>query len=201
MKIGPKYKIARRLGANIFDKTQSAKFALRTQNKKTKGRPKAQTDFGIQMLEKQRVRFFYGLGERQFSKYVKQIIHAGMDNPTESLHQKLESRLDNVVYRMHLAPTRQAGRQMVGHGHIQVNGKKTDIPSFEVSPGDVITVRLGSQKSLLFTNLKEKLKDEIPATWITFDPEKLEAKIIRRPDGIAEKSLFDLSQVLEFYKR
>src|SRR3989344_6011537 len=125
MRIGPRYKIARRLGANIFDKTQTAKFALRAQQKRTGDRrPKAQTDFGIQMLEKQRVRFSYGINERQFSKYLKEIIADKNSKPTESLHERLESRLDNTVYRLNLAAFRQGARPLVGHGHIMVNGKK-----------------------------------------------------------------------------
>jgi len=202
MKIGPRYKIARRLGANIFDKTMTQKFASRMQNRKQKDRrPKAKTDFGIQMLEKQRVRFFYGIGERQFSKYVKNVIASKSPKPVESLHECLESRLDNVIYRLHLAPSRQAARQMVGHGHILVNGRKTNIPSYQVSPGDSISIREGSAKSPLFTSLKEKLKEEQAPDWLTFDGEKMKAEVLRKPDMAGGKSLFDIAQVLEFYKR
>lgn len=202
MKLGPRYKIARRLGANIFDKTMSAKFALRTQNKKTGDkRPRAQTDFAVQMLEKQRVRFSYGVNERQFSKYVKEIIAARSTKPVDALHARLESRLDNVVYRLHLAPSRQAGRQMVAHGHIVVNGRKTNIPSYSVEKGDVITIRPGSAKSPLFANLKEKLKDEAIPAWLSFDPSAMKATVLRAPDATLEKPLFDMAQVLEFYKR
>ncbi len=178
------------------------KFASRMQNRKQKDRrPKAKTDFGIQMLEKQRVRFFYGIGERQFSKYVKNVIASKSPKPVESLHECLESRLDNVIYRLHLAPSRQAARQMVGHGHILVNGRKTNIPSYQVSPGDSISIREGSAKSPLFTSLKEKLKEEQAPDWLTFDGEKMKAEVLRKPDMAGGKSLFDIAQVLEFYKR
>lgn len=204
MKIGPKYKIARRLGANIFDKTSTAKFAARSERDKRsadKRRPKTKTDYALQMLEKQRVRFFYGIGERQFSKYTKEVIAKKSSDAALALYSRLESRLDNVVYRLHLAPTRQAARQMVGHGHIMVNGKKTDIPSFEVKLGDVITIREGSKKSPLFTILKDNLKDVSHPHWLTLDLPKLTANVLRKPDMTVEKSPFDLSQVLEFYKR
>ena len=128
MRIGPQYKIARRLGAPIFEKTQTAKFAL-SQEKKFKnkrGRPK--TDFGLQMAEKQKARFFYGITEKQFKNYVRKVLDDSKVAPASGLFSVLESRLDNVVWRAGLAPTHRAARLVVAHGHILVNSKRTYTP-------------------------------------------------------------------------
>ena len=128
MKIGPKYKIARRLGPAVFEKTQTQKFALsearHAAGKKRDKRSKALSDFGLQLIEKQRVRFSYGITERQLSNYVEKAIET-KGNPSENLFASLESRLDNVVYRMGIAHTRRLARQMVSHGHFVVYGKRT----------------------------------------------------------------------------
>ena len=201
MRIGPKYKIARRLGAHIFDKTQTVKFAARAERKNFKRKPRPLTDFAVQMLEKQRIRFSYGINERQFSKYVKNIISKKSAQQADTLYQTLESRLDNIVYRLGLSPSRQGGRQMVSHGHILVNGVRITIPSYKMAPGDILTTRVWSQKSPLFENLAEKLKDRIMPFWVVFDTKKSEAKMLRLPDAKTERPMFDFSRVLEFYKR
>jgi small subunit ribosomal protein S4 len=106
MKTGPKYKIAKRLGASVFEKTQTQKFALSAERKaKTskKGRPRGASEYGKQLLEKQKVRVTYGISERQFSKYVAQAVASKGINPAEKLHQILELRLDSVIYRLGLA--------------------------------------------------------------------------------------------------
>src|SRR3989344_6775354 len=101
MKIGPKYKIARRLGASIFEKTQGPKFALSKERKEknSRSRPKAKSEFGKQLIEKQKARFSYGITEKQFSKYVNKALSSQQGEPTQKLFQTLESRLDNVLYR------------------------------------------------------------------------------------------------------
>ncbi len=201
---GPKYKIARRLGAAVYDKTQTQKFALRAQAKtppgrKGKGGPKS--DFGIQMLEKQKARFTYGVSERQFGNYVNAAVAKKGVNAVEMLYKSLESRLDNVVYRLGLAPSRAGARQMVSHGHIVVNGKRVTVPSYAVSEGDAIAIREGSKKSPMFAELGEKLKNREVPSWISFDQEKVEAKIQGSPKAIPSELAFDLGSVIEFYSR
>jgi len=117
MKIGPKYKIARRLGAPIFEKTQGAKYALSLSRKEKnmKGRQKPKSEYGKQLIEKQKARFSYGVSEKQFSKYTKASLNA--PEPLQKLFRSLEQRLDNVLYRSGLAKTRASGRQMSAHGH------------------------------------------------------------------------------------
>lgn len=201
MKIGPKYKLARRLGAPIFEKTQTQKYAL-SLSRKEKGdsmptRPKS--EFGKQLIEKQKARFSYGLTERQFAKYVKQSLNA--ESPAQKLFLSLECRLDNVLYRAGFAKTRLMARQMASHGHATVNGRRVTIPSIALREGDVVGVREGSRKSALFAGVAERANaGGIPA-WITVDGEKLEAKVTGKPVYDAGSQVFDLGAVLEFYSR
>ena len=199
---GPKYKIARRVGAPIFEKTQSQKFVLRNERKAKAGtlssRPKS--EYGQQLNEKQKARFSYGLTEKQFSNYVKNAILKKSQNVAQSIYEKLESRVDNVVYRLGLSKTRRAGRQMVSHGHILINGTRTTIPSEQVKIGDGISVREGSKNRKLFTeNLEERAST--PA-WLSFDRKNNTAKILAVPQlSSTNDTMFDLNAVVEFYSR
>lgn len=197
----PKYKTARRLGANIFDKTQTPKFAEKDARRKVEKRPRPKSDYGLQMLEKQKAKVTYGVGERMFAKYVKSILEKAGANSPEKLISILESRLDNVVYRLGFAPTRQAARQMVSHGHIKVNGLKITIPSYAVSLGDKITIRESSVKKGLFTNLAENMKNHTYPSWLAFDSAKNECKVQGAPKLSALETNFDTAAVLNFYSR
>jgi small subunit ribosomal protein S4 len=197
----PRYKTARRLGANIFDKTQGQKFTDREARKKIEKRPRPKSDFGLQMLEKQRAKVTYGVSERMFAKYVKSILEKAGANSPEKLISILESRLDNVVYRLGFAPTRQSGRQMVSHGHIKVNGLKVTVPSYRVSLGDKITIRESSVNKGIFANLAEKLKTQNYPSWLAFDATKIECKVQGAPKLSALETNFDPAAVLNFYSR
>lgn len=201
MKIGPRYKIARRLGGNVFDKTQSQKFALRSTKKDSVKKKKAGSDFSLQLIEKQKARFTYGLTERQFKNMVSTVLKRKGSNMNESLVQALEVRLDNVVYRIGLAKSRQAARQLVSHGHIDVNGKRVTIPSYKVSVGEVITIRERSKKKVVFNDLNEKMKDVRVPSWISFDLEKKIAKIQGLPKIPANELSFNVSSIFEYYSR
>ena len=200
----PKYKTARRLGASVFDKTQTPKFALRSERGEKKGakKPRPKSDFGIQMLEKQKAKVTYGITEKMFRKYVMSILtkKTGLSQ-SERLMAILESRLDNVVYRLGLASTRQASRQMVSHGHICVNGRRVDIPSYQVHIGDVLTIREGSKTKAIFKDLEEKLKSRNAPAWLSFDLGTKTAKV----EGVAKVAPieinFDIAAVLNFYSR
>ena len=197
----PRYKIARRLGPGLFEKTSTQKFALREGRRKETGkRPKAKSEFGLQLLEKQKARFFYGINERQFAKYVEQaLLKRGAND--ELLHERLETRLDNVVCRLHLAPTRRASRQMVSHGHILVNGVRVTVPSYNLKIGDKISVREGSAKKIIFANLVERLKDTMPPSWLKFDPTTRVGEMQGKPKMVKSELLYDIAAVLEFYRR
>lgn len=203
MKIGPKYKIARRLGAPVFEKTQSPKFALSQGRKEKSGksfsRPKS--EFGLQLLEKQKARYTYCVLEKQFAKYVKEALATRDTNAVGRLFSALELRADNVAYRSGFAPTRLGARQMVAHGHMMVNGKRITIPSYRLSLNDVMTIRSGSSAKPLFAGLEERLSSLKQPAWIKFDSTKKEAQIVGEPKYEPADSMFDINAILEFYSR
>lgn len=202
MIIGPKYKIAKRLGAAIFEKTQTQKFALseaRTaRNKSRKGG--MASDYKKQLIEKQKMRFSYGISEKQLSRYVKESFAKG-HQPIADLMERLESRLDNVVYRLGFAKTRRLARQIVSHGHIMVNGRRLNIPSHKVAIGDVISIREQSKPSPLFLALEESLGSYVPARWLSLNIKELKGEKKAEPTYEPTETLFDPQQVLEYYSR
>jgi small subunit ribosomal protein S4 len=201
MKIGPKYKIAKRLGAPIFEKTQTAKFAL---SEARPGRPRKRggtaSDYKKQLIEKQKMRLSYGITEKQLSRYVSEsMTHGGQ--PITALITRLESRLDNVVYRLGLAKTRRFARQMVSHGHILVNGRRLNIPSHKVTEGDVISVREGSKASTMYLALAESHDAVAVPSWLRFDVKTLSGTVAGVPAFTVTEFMFDPEQVLEYYSR
>jgi small subunit ribosomal protein S4 len=202
MRTGPKYKIARRLGPAVFDKTQTQKFAAKMNDRKSAGKPKkAGSDFGIQLLEKQKAKVTYGVGERQFKNTVESILGKKGVNISEALIQDLETRLDNTVYRLGFGKSRQATRQIVNHGHINVNGKRLTIPSYKVKVGDIITIRELSQKKPIFKDLTESLKEVKIPSWLTLNIEKREAKVQGLPKIAANELAFDTSAIFQYYSK
>jgi small subunit ribosomal protein S4 len=205
MKVGPRYKIGKRLGSAVFEKCQTQKFTLSEQRssaaKRGRRRRGGVSDYGKQLLEKQRVRFMYGITEKQLSRYVKTALKQKGETATENLLKTLETRLDNTVFRFGLAPTRRAARQMVAHGHIQVNGKKMTIPSHQVGEGDTVTVREKSKKGAMFTDFSERVKDITVPTWLKLDSKKLEGSIRGVPAKDNTETPFDMTVVMEYYSR
>ncbi len=203
MKTVAKYKMCRRLGSGVFEKCQTQKFAA-VEQKTVRGganakRPKALSGFGLQLIEKQKVRFSYGISEKQLQNYVKAAsIVKGMP-VTDKLYELLESRLDNVVYRLGFAPTRRQARQMTSHGHFVVNGKKSTIPSQQIHIGDIISVREGSRNSALFTDYAKKMKDSFWPAWLKLSPEQMQAECLAKPKN--DEQFLKLETVLEFYSR
>ncbi|MSR78598.1 MAG: 30S ribosomal protein S4 [Candidatus Taylorbacteria bacterium] len=197
----PKYKLARRLGAGLFEKTQSQKFALREgRRKEVRERPRAKSDFAVQLLEKQKARYCYGIGERQFAKYVSEaLLKQGANDVL--LYERLETRLDNIVYRLKLAPTRQAARQMVSHGHILVNDVRVTIPSYNLKIGDKLKIREASVKKMIFAEMAEKMKDSMPPSWLSFDPTTRAGAMQGKPKMVKSELLFDIALILEYYRR
>src|SRR3989338_1311263 len=197
----PKFKICRRLGSGVYDKCQTAKFSATTGKMATLGarRPKAPTEYGAQLIEKQKIRFSYGISERQLSNYVKKASLAKGTNSAEGLYEGLELRLDNAIYRMGLGASRRACRQMVSHGHFIVNNKRVTIPSSELKSGDIIKIREGSKGKKIFNAIAEKLKEYNSPVWVNFDIGALEGKILDKPKNT--ESFIDLNAVLEFYSR
>ncbi|HBB44459.1 MAG: 30S ribosomal protein S4 [Parcubacteria group bacterium GW2011_GWA1_44_13] len=159
------------------------------------------TDYGRQLREKQKVRHTYGVSETQFSNYVKEASGKHGINPAEYLFEALESRLDNAVFRAGFVASRSLSRQIVSHGHIMVNGRRTNIASRRMKIGDVIAIRPGSMSTKLFETLAERFKTVTVPTWFKLDTDKLTATFQGKPKpGQAEMS-FNLTSVIEFYSR
>lgn len=198
-----KYKVCRRLGSGVFEKCQTQKFALseaKKSNNTRKTRKKQTSDFGAQLLEKQKVRFSYGLKEKQMLKYVKQAMSQKVVSAADNLFENLETRLDNVVFRLGLAGTRAKARQIVSHGHITINGKKLNIPSYKVVAKDVIGIRSQSLENGLFSEFEEKIKSSNIPVWLSFDLKKKEGKIVGSPK-VGSEGMFNFRSVFEFYSR
>ncbi len=179
--IGPKSKIARKFGEPIFgpDKALEHKNYPPGQHGMARRRKKT-SEYGIQLREKQKAKYTYGVLERQFRKLFEQAQRSkGITG--EELLKLLESRLDNVVYRLGIAPTRAAARQLVGHKHITVNGKVTNIPSFLVRPGDVVAVR---EKSKTLEVISDALgsKRYVKFAWLEWDNSQFSGKFLNRPE-------------------
>lgn len=161
------------------------------------------SEYGEQLRAKQKLRITYGLGERQFSLYVAKAMSANKTAiekvaPELRLYKTLEGRLDNVVYRVGLAHTRALARQLVSHGHILVNGRKSGIASHIIKKGDVITVREGSKTIKPFEDISPRL-EKVNVSWVTVDPAKREATVKGEVKEI--DPAFDFQKVLEYYSR
>ena len=195
-----KYKIAKRLGAGIFEKTQSQKFSLsEARAKKPRGRPLS--DFGRQLIEKQKVRYTYGLSERQLSNYAHTAFQE--KDPSSALNTALEMRADSAIYRAGLASTRRAARQIVSHGHIMINGKRITTPSHAVRKGDAITIREGSRTSPLFAGLAEVNPESVRSVpaWLSVDLKLMRAEVKEAPAYNGADMGLDYPTVFEFYSR
>jgi small subunit ribosomal protein S4 len=202
MKAVQKYKMCRRLGSGVFEKCQTPKFVIsearHAKSSKSK-RPKPLSGYALQFVEKQKVRFMYGISEKQFSNYIKEAVSRKDEPANEYLFSLLESRLDNVVYRLGLAHTRRLARQLASHGHITVNGKKTTVPSQRIKIGDIVAVRAGSSKSPLFTDMAKRMEEYTLPNWLTFKLETLSGSIQGKPKN--NEGYLDFNTVLEFYSR
>ena len=195
---GSSYKQARRVGFSISE--TGKELARRPYGPGQHGadRKGKLSNYGEQLKEKQKVRFMYGLNERQFKKTFKEAEKMkGMHG--ENFLKLLESRLDNVVYRLGLSTTRRGARQIVNHGHITVNGKKVDIPSFRVKPGDVIAVKESSKDHKAILSALEKVGKRVE--FVTFDDKKLEGKYVRLPERSELNADINEALIVEFYNR
>lgn len=163
-----------------------------------KSRQKAPSEFGQQLLEKQKIMVSYGLRENQLRKIFEDSAKK-KESGTASAINLLERRLDNVIFRMGFAPSRIMARQFVGHGHFKVNGRKVTIPSYQVKVNDVITVRPESSGMLIFKDVLESIKQYQAPVWISVNKEKLEGKIKALPHDI--EIPFDINLVVDYYSR
>ncbi len=151
-----------------------------TKRKADQGNRKKLSEYGMQLKEKQKLKFIYGVLEKQFYHYFE-IAEKQQGQAGTNLITILESRLDNVVFRMGLATTRRESRQLVTHGHFSVNGKRIDIPSYRIKPGDVISLRENSRKSTKFKEIVELTNGRVVPLWLEANKEDFSAKVVRMP--------------------
>ena len=156
------------------------------------------SEFGQQLKEKQKIKFLYGIRERQFQN----IFNSAAKNPGvtgEMIMKLLEKRLDNVVYRLGLAPSRSVARQLVGHGHVLVNNRRVTIPSCQVKVNDLISIRPQSKDHPILKDLAVRLKNYDPPVWLQLDKEKYESKVIAEPKDLEVP--FDVNLVVDYYSK
>ncbi len=197
---GPVWRQSRRLGYSVLG--NGKELAKRQSVPGVHGfeaRPKKKTEYGQQLTEKQKLRFTYGMSEKQFRRFFMLAKADKTKSTGLALLQLLESRLDNLVFRMGFATTRRQARQLVTHGHVTVNGKKVDIPSYIVSVNDVISFKDAS-KSLKVVLDAINAKPSIPA-YVTVDSNKVEGTFNRLPERSELTAEVDEAQVIEFYNR
>ena len=195
---GPAYKKSRRLGFSTLENGKDLARRPYAPGQHGMSRRKKSSEYGLQLEEKQKLRFMYGLTEKQFAKTFKNATKMkGIVG--EDLLKLLESRLDNVVYRMGLSNTRRGARQLVNHGHIIVDGTPVDIPSFSVKPGSTITLK---EKSLNHPAIKQALESNVarPA-YVEFDPKKMTGTYIRMPERSELHADINEALIVEFYNR
>ena len=196
--IGPAYKKSRRLNFSTLENGKDLAKRPYAPGQHGNDRRKKLSEYGVQLQEKQKVRTMYGLNEKQFRRLFEKA--SKMKGVTgENMLRLLESRLDNVVYRMGLANTRRGARQVVNHGHITVNGTKVDIPSYSCKPGDVIAVK---ENSMGHPAIKASLeaKNSLPA-FVNFDANKMSGTYVRYPERSELNAEINESLIVEFYNR
>jgi small subunit ribosomal protein S4 len=159
-----------------------------------------QTDYGKQLREKQRAKLVFGVAEKQFRNYFEKATMTKGDT-AENLVRLLESRLDNAVFRAGFAKTRAAARQLVSHAHVDVNGKKVTIASYQVKPGEVITIRDTKREKKLWKGFAEQAAKTEPPSWLAVDLKDLSAKVTSLPAGEELKQVFEPQLIVEFYSR
>ncbi len=195
---GSTYRKSRRFGFSVLENGKELTKKPYAPGQHGNDRRKKLSDYGTQLQEKQKVRFMYGVNEKQFKKIFNDAgkmkgVHG------ENFLRLLESRLDNLVYRMGFASTRRAARQLVNHGHITVNGKKVDIPSYRVKPGDVISLKEQSMNHPAVVASLENVNNRVE--FVTFDDKKKAGTYVRMPERSELNADINESLIVEFYNR
>lgn len=187
---GARFKVARALGVNVYDHPKAMKRGVKTRRK--------MSEYGKQLLEKQKLKAYYDMMEKQFRIYVKQALNS-QENPGEKLVQRLEQRLDNLVYRLGFGSSLRQSRQMVVHGHILVDGKKADRPSMKINPGQIISLREKSRTNDMF---KDNFKDKtIVLPYLEKNVENYSGSLVRIPNRDEVPIEVTDSYIIEFYSK
>lgn len=203
-------KICRRVGQKLFlkgEKCSSPKCPIvrkpyppGQKRKRTTRRP---SEYGKELMEKQKLREWYGIAESQFKKYIREVLaeRGRVVDTALELIKKLEKRLDNVVLRLGFSQSRAQARQLISHGYFLVAGRSCNIPSFEVKKGDVISLRKQKEKKPLFKEFSVSLKKVQPPSWLSLDPKKMEGKVVGEPSLEESGVPAEISSIFEFYSR
>ncbi len=170
---------------------------------RSKKRGRKISGYGRELAEKQKLRRWYNLSERQFKKYVKETLEKGSKsgNTGDLLIKRLESRLDSVVFRLGFAKSRISARQIVNHGHFNVNGKAVNIPSYELKKGDEIELKAGSKKKKNFQGIKDSLKNHDLPVWLSLDADNMKGKVLNLPSEEEANLPIETLVVFEFYSK
>ena len=195
---GPSYKRSRRVGISLTETGKELAKRPYGPGQHGNARHSKPSDYSIQLKEKQKLRFMYGVNEKQFRKTFNEAAKMSGVHGTNFLIL-LESRLDNLVYRMGFATTRRGARQLVNHGHITVNGNKVDIPSYRVKPGSVIALKENSKDHKAANEALEKVNKR--TSYVTFDENKKEGTYVRYPERSELNMDINESLVVEFYNK
>ena len=198
---GPRARICRRLGYPVFESPKFGNirknYAPGQHGQNSRGKL---SNYGIQLREKQRIKYLYGVLEKQFRNYFKKATN--QKGPTgNNLLIMLESRLDNTIYRLGLAPTRRAARQMISHKHFLINSKVINIPSYLLDEGDVIKVRDKSKKINIFQDSMRRIKGDHPAPWLTIDKGQLSGVFNKLPEREDIPEPVNEQLVVELYSK
>lgn len=200
---GPKAKVCRKFGENIFGTTKYDKILNKRKfpaGQHGKNMRRKLSDYGVHLREKQKMRYTYCLLEKQFRNYfVKAAKMAGVTG--ENLLVMLERRLDNTVYRLGFATTRMQARQFVNHGHFMVNGKKVDIPSYLLKAGDIIEVRPKSRGMEMLKDAMDRTESSSPYSWLSVDKENMRGQFVTIPPASEIPNTVDLRLIVEFYSK
>jgi small subunit ribosomal protein S4 len=206
---GPVCRLCRRVGEKLMlkgERCESAKCAIdkkaAASGPRGRGgrRPPKFSDYGLRLREKQKARYSYGVLERQFRRtFAEAEKTTGMTG--ETLAQLLERRLDNTVYRLGYSDSRNQARQLVRHGHVMVNGKKVDIPSFVVKPGDAVTWKGSSVNKALYNKAMERIEARVIPSWLSLDKKDLSGRVLSLPVAEEITTKFDKKMVVEHYSR
>jgi small subunit ribosomal protein S4 len=203
-------KTCRRLGEKLFlkgERCMSAKCSMVKRpfapGQKPKKRRGGVSEYGKELREKQKMKKWYNLSESQMKRYVFEIgeKRAKIENVADALVQKIESRLDNMIFRLGWAKSRAQASKLVSHGHFMVNGKKVDIPSYDIKVGDTISLRPGSRKKEPLKDLDGLMKNYKLPSWLNFDKDKGEGKLVKKPTAVDIQLPVEIATLFEHYSR
>ena len=196
---GPSWKVSRRLGISLLGTGKELARRPYAPGQHGQNNRRKLSEYGLQLREKQKLRMTYGLSERQFANLFVKAGKIREGKHGDNFMILLERRLDNVVYRLGLATTRRQARQLVNHGHITVDGKRVDIPSYEVKPGQVISLRERSKNLQVVKDALEAVVGRAP--FVSFDENKMEGSLVRLPEREELDANIDEALVVEYYNK